>query len=317
MEFTSITKSEVKSMVVEAMAQIQGIPWLNSIAEPVKSTDVLEKYADIGMPPPFEEWTGKRNYGQLAEYPWEVENKKYTTGVTISEDDLYLDKTGKVQMRVGLLQKRLDDLDAELFFERLVAGESTACYDGQLFYDTDHVSGASGSQSNDQACDISAYTASLHGSTTAPSPEEAKGAIFQVVTALLKQKDDQGKVCNTGVKDFLIHCPLSLMESFSAAVGSPVLEHGVVNNLMKTGWRFQLEPDARLDVAGWTTKFAVHAKDHPAKPFVNQVLRAPRIQTLGEGSTYAVENGRIAVSIDIWKRIQFFAWRSTCLGTLI
>jgi len=316
MEFVNLTKKDVQGMVFEAMEKITPIPWLGSVAEAVKSTDVTEKYADLGMPPPFTEWVGERTMGQLAEYPWEVANTKYQTGVTVHEDDLYLDKTGKVQMRVNQLESRLNHLDADLFFERMVAGEAGVCYDGQFFYDADHVSRNSGTQSNDIACDISTYNASLHGTTTDPSPEEAKVATFNVILALLKLKDDQGKVCNSGVRNFMVQCPVSLMPAFSAALNNTVLEHGVQNNLLKTGWKIGLEPDPRLDIAGWTTKFAVHCVDHPAKPFVNQTLRMPRIQILGEGSTFTVQNGRIAVFIDVWKKIHFLSWRASALGTL-
>ena len=50
----------------------------------------------------------------------------------------------------------------------LLAGESTVCFDGQYFFDTDHSEGDSGSQSNDITFDIS--DAGSGGTAAAPTP---------------------------------------------------------------------------------------------------------------------------------------------------
>ena len=57
-------------------------------------------------------------------------------------------------------------------FVAFINGEATVCYDGQYFFDTDHVEGDSGTQSNDLSVDISALACSVHGTTTAPSVED-------------------------------------------------------------------------------------------------------------------------------------------------
>ena len=67
---------------------------------------------------------------------------------------------------------------ASLLSTLIVNGATTVCYDGQYFFDTDHSEGASGTQSNKIDSDISTLPASVHGSTTAPSPKKCSSRFW-------------------------------------------------------------------------------------------------------------------------------------------
>ena len=94
-------------------------------------------------------------------------------------DDIRRDKTGQVMTRVRELAERANSHWASLLSALIIAGESTACYDGQYFFDTDHAEGDSGTQDNDIGVDISALPAAVHGVVTAPSVEEMQQSILK------------------------------------------------------------------------------------------------------------------------------------------
>jgi phage major head subunit gpT-like protein len=89
---------------------------------------------------------------------------------------------------------------AEQVFTALKNGFSTLGPDGQYFFDTDHSWGDSGTQDNDLT-----YAAAT---STVPTAAEFKAAFTAARVAMLKYKNDQGKLLNrpvsTGLKNLLV-----------------------------------------------------------------------------------------------------------------
>ena len=94
-------------------------------------------------------------------------------------DEIRRDKTGQVMIRVQSKPNGpmpLGQLAVHAHHRR----QSTACYDGQFFFDTDHAEGDSGTQSNDITNDIV--------TTTAPTASELQTSILLATQTILASR---------------------------------------------------------------------------------------------------------------------------------
>jgi phage major head subunit gpT-like protein len=124
------------------------------VATEVPSSNAAEQYAWLGSFPIFREWLGDRLVQNLALSDYTLKNRtfEYTVGVkreTI-EDDSY-GVFSPMIAQLGQASRRHPDY---LVYSLLKAGFSSLCYDGQYFFDSDHVgydaAGAETSVSNVQ-----------------------------------------------------------------------------------------------------------------------------------------------------------------------
>ena len=154
------------------------------------------------------------------------------------------------------------------------------CFDGQYFYDTDHVWGDSGTQSNDLT-----YDASDH---TAVTVAEFRAAFTQAVIAMMGFKRDNGtfyyRPTIGRIDNLMISVPLALWEvAIKAFEQTIALEGGagtsnvmiarpkiVCNQYMGSGW-----------TGGSDVKFDLYNLGQPLKPFVFQASEPLRVQTKG------------------------------------
>lgn len=143
----------------------------------VNSTKDKETFPFLGATSGLKEWIDERQHKDLSQYSFEIVNKTYEDTLSVKrtalEDNQYSQYFTQALM-MGESVRRSYDV---LFASAVEAAGSTTCYDGQYFFDTDHSSGLSGTQSN------------LLGST-AFSATNLKTAI----TTMEKYKDDAGVV---------------------------------------------------------------------------------------------------------------------------
>lgn len=143
----------------------------------VKSDKDEEKYPFLGATAGLSEWTDERQHKDVAEYSFTIVNKKYEDTISIKrealEDNQYQSYFLQA-LNMGSEVKRSYDV---LFAAHVEAATSTNAYDGQYFFDTDHSSKNSGTQSN--------YNSSLALSAT---------NVKTAMTAMMGFKDDQGVV---------------------------------------------------------------------------------------------------------------------------
>jgi len=175
-------------------------PFYPQMCTVVPSDGADEAYGLLGNMPGVREWLGDRKFNELRAGQFVIANKLW-------EDSILIKKTDLADDRMGMYGPVMEDLAIEasyhpdeLFFTSLVAGESTACFDGQYFFDTDHSWGDSGAQSNSLT-----YAAATG---TVPTSTEFKAAFHAARAAMLKFKNDQGKLLNrpisTGLSNLLI-----------------------------------------------------------------------------------------------------------------
>lgn len=317
---TNLQSQQVRRAILNAIGGASLPSYLSGLiqtGQPVMSNSPSETYLDIFTAPVLREWIGPRAAQALGEYEFTIKNKKYEATIDIPLDWMRYEKIALIDDRVNSLSARSNQHWLSLLASLVIGGESTACYDGQYFFDTDHPTGKSGTtMSNDISVDISEVPVATHGSTTDPSVAEAAVAIRRGMEKIRSFTDDQGEPMNEGVESFLILCPQSLEGPLTAAVSGqqlPVTD-GAIESLRGTNRRFRVEGTQRL--ASWTTKFAMFALDGLARPFIFQEVGAPKVTSKAEGSDYEHDNDRHQHGIMAVRGAGYNAWQASCLVTL-
>lgn len=290
--------------------------WAIQLSNYFSSDQAGEDYKWLGTSPAMREWVGGRSAKGLRDAAYTIKNKPFESTLEISIDDLRRDKTGQIMVRIAEQVDRANAHWARLLSTLIVAGESTACYDGQLYFDTDHSEGSSGTQSNDLSIDISALPvpATAHGSTTAPAPEELMHAILEAAQAILGFKDDQGEPMNENARQFLVMVPTPFWKAAIAAVGAPSLAQGATNIITTAdGFGFNVQVNPRLS---WTTKLAVFRMDGNVKPFIRQEEVPVEVSAIAEGSELEFNERVHHYGLYASGNVGFGYWQQSCLLTL-
>lgn len=311
-QFQKITTAGVRGMILLRL-ETGSAAWVNDVAMRMTSDQAVENYAWLGSAPGLREFIGGRTPAELREVSFTVSNKDYEGSITFKSKDLRRDKMGVINVRVNQLADRAMDHPAKLLSALIIAGESTVCYDGQYFFDTDHEEGASGSQSNDIVFDIS--DAGTGGTPTAPTMETMARAIVAAIQQLYTLKDDRGEPMNQAATKFQVQVPITFMGVALEAVTALLSGGGNTAVLAALKGKFEIEvvPNPRLT---WTTKFAVLRTDDAAKPFLIQEEDIPDVIALGEGSEYEQLHKEQLFGIDWTGNVAYAYWQHACLVTL-
>ncbi len=314
MDQSLLSSRAIVGMYYEALAANAGARWMDQVSNLFTSDQPSETYAWIGMPPALREWIGGRNAKGFSANGVTIENKHFEGTIEVALRDLRRDKTGQIRARIAEFAQRGQSHFASLLSTLIVNGESTACYDGQYFFDTDHAEGASGTQSNDITTDISALPASVHGSTTAPSPEEMQQAILASISQMYTFKDDRGEPLNEDAAAFLVLTPVSLSQAALAALS--MVRMAGVSSFGIDNFNISMAINPRLTSAGWTDKFVVVRTDGSIKPLIRQEETSPALKVKDEQSEYAFDNDAIQIGIDTWRNVGYGRWQGAVLNTL-
>ncbi|RUW41517.1 hypothetical protein EOA37_09660 [Mesorhizobium sp. M2A.F.Ca.ET.015.02.1.1] len=114
-----------------------GSQW-ERVATRFNSTTRKNRYGWLGDVPGMRKWIGPRQIHGLKQYDYEVENEPYEETIGVDRDDIEDDNLGIYAPRFTAMGKAVGSSKDLLVFATLAAGFSTACYDGQNFFDTDH-----------------------------------------------------------------------------------------------------------------------------------------------------------------------------------
>jgi phage major head subunit gpT-like protein len=155
------------------------------IAAVVQSNRAGEEYGFMGAVPQVREWLGDRKFNQLRGAHFELLNRDWEGSLQILRNDLDDDVNGFYGDTLQDMGIRAATHPDSLVFDLINAGESTLCWDGQYFFDTDHSWGSSGSQSNDLG-----HSAS---DSAAPTAAEFKVSYHLARTKMQSFVDDRGQ----------------------------------------------------------------------------------------------------------------------------
>lgn len=292
-----------------------GKDWVQRVAMgPFKSDQEAETYKWLGMAPALRQWIGGRNAKGLRENGITITNKEWEATLEIAVPDLRRDKTGQINIRIGELADRAAEHWAKLLSALIILGESTNCYDGQYFFDTDHSEGDSGAQTNDIA--VGDYS-ELNVTTPAnPTAYELMNVILKMIQHLYTIKDDQGEPMNAMAREFLVMVPVPFWGAAIKAVNGDNLNSGsgIVDNVLKNaGVKIDVVANPRLT---WTTKLAAFRTDGRAKPFILQEEVPMKVDVIGEGSEEEFKNNRHLYGIKATHNVGFGYWQHGLIATL-
>lgn len=310
-----ITSRAVIGMYYEALQANSGAAWIDGVSNYFTSDQASEQYAWLDQVPALREWVGGRHARGFLENGISIENKHFESTIEIALRDLRRDKTSQIQARINELAERGNTHWASLLSTLIVNGETAVCYDGQYFFDTDHAEGSSGSQSNDITTDISALPATVHGSATAPSPEEMQQAMLASITQMYKFVDDKGEPINETASSFMVLVPVGLSQSALAALS--MVRAAAASTFAIDNFNISVALNPRLTAAGWTDKFVTVRTDGSIKPFIRQEETAPSLKVKDENSEFAFDNDAIQVGIDTWRNVGYGRWQGAVLNQLV
>lgn len=315
MDQSALSSRAVVGMYYEALAADSGAAWVDAVSNYFNSDQPSETYNWLGMPPALREWIGGRNAKGFSTNGITIENKHFEATLEIALKDMRRDKTGQIRVRVSEFAQRGPAHFASLLSTLLVNGASTVCYDGQYFFDTDHAEGKSGTLSNSITTDISALPATVHGSTTAPSPEEMQQAILGSISQMYTFKDDQGEPINENARSFLVIVPVGLSQAALAAMS--MVRNAAASTFAIENFSIALALNPRLTAAGWTDKFVTVRTDGSVKPLIRQEETEPALKVKDENSEFAFDNDAIQLGIDTWRNAGYGRWQGAVLNQLV
>lgn len=301
----------------KTLEQDIGNTWIPAVSNLFTSDQESETYKWLGMVPQLREWVGGRQAKGFRDNGITITNLHFEATLEVLVRELRRDKTGQVMVRVRELAQRANAHWAKLLSTLIVNGESTVCYDGQYFFDTDHSEGDSGSQSNDINVDISTLPGNVHGTTTAPSVEEMQGTIMAAIQQLYALVDDQGEPMNENARSFLVMGAPSLWTPLQQAVYSPLAGalQSSLDQIRQGGITITPVVNARLST--WTTKVAVFRTDSEVKPFIRQEEESLQIKAIAEGSELEFNEDKHHYGLSSWRNVGYGDWTRACLATMI
>lgn len=310
-----LSSRAISGMYFARLEADTGSRWIDGVANLFDSDQSGETYNFLGQSPTMREWIGGRSAKGFTGQGITVLNKHYEATVEVRKSDVRRDKTKQIEVRMQEFADRAQTHWATLLSALLLAAASTACYDGQYFFDTDHSEGSSGSQSNKITVDISTLPAAVHGVVTAPSVEEMQQSILAGISQMLAFKDNQGEPMNENARRFLVVVPAPLY-MVAVAACSGLTTAALAQNLNPNqiaGLNVDVQMNARLT---WTDSFAVFRTDSPIKAFIRQTEQETELKVKGEGTDYEFDNDAWQYGIDNWRGVGYGYWQRACLVTM-
>jgi len=294
-----------------------GMAWINGVSNLFNSDQAAETYGFLGQSPAMREWLGGRQARGLgAVNNFAIANKHYEGTLRIEKKDVRRDKTGQIMARVQEFADRAQTHWASLLATLITAGDSTTCYDGQYFFDTDHTEGDNTTnQSNSLTYTLASEPhIGTGGTTTSPGIDHMGRAMLKTITAMLAFKDNRGEPMNENASSFLAYVPAGLYADAA----------GAVSNLMPSALQLNMNPNlvAGLNVtvqmsarSTWTTKFAMFRTDSPIKGLIRQSEQDVELKAKAEGSEFEFDEDAWEFGIDAWRNVGYGYWQRACLST--
>lgn len=95
-------------------------------------------YAWMGQLPRLREWIGDRVINNLIAHGYTITNKTFESTIEVGRIDIEDDQYGVYSPLLSEMGRSAAEHPDELVFDLLNTGFTTACYDNQNFFDTDH-----------------------------------------------------------------------------------------------------------------------------------------------------------------------------------
>lgn len=108
------------------------------LATIVPSVTASNTYGWLGQFPQLREWVGERVVKDMAAQGYQITNKLFESTVGVKRTDIEDDNVGIYSPLFSEMGRAAGSHPDELTFALLKAGQTTLCFDGQNYFDTDH-----------------------------------------------------------------------------------------------------------------------------------------------------------------------------------
>ncbi|MCW3479733.1 Mu-like prophage major head subunit gpT family protein [Neisseriaceae bacterium JH1-16] len=225
------------------------------VAMLVPSTAAQNDYAWLSNFPRMRKWIGAKAVKALEGSKYTIVNNDWEATVEVDRNHIKDDQLGIYKPQAEMAGFSAKQLPDEIVFELVNQGFTSRCYDGQYFFDDDHlVNGQSVSNKGTKKLSIASLAA-------------AKASYGAARTAMKKLKDDEGRPLNINPNVLLV--PAALEDDANALMTVDRLEDGKPNPYKNT---------SKVVVAQWLTSdtsWFLLDTTKPVKPFIYQEREAP------------------------------------------
>ena len=229
----------------------------DQVSTRVESTKEVEKYRWLGTVPQMRDFGNGRLAKGLRAESYDVNASKYEATIEVDRNELADDQTGQIRIRIAELAQRAATHKDYLLGQLLINGGASGynSYDGVTYFNSAHVSGKSGSQSNDLT--FAAATG------TTPTAQEFHDAYAQAVETMLGLVDDQGEPMSPDEDGLIVVVPPKLRTIARTALRSQILNQ--TTNILEN--EAMVKVFVRLTDA---TQFFVMKNNGIVRPFIFQ-----------------------------------------------
>lgn len=241
-------------------------PFYPRLCTVIPSDGADEEYGMLGSVPQLREWLGERNFHTARAAKFTIENKHWESSVLVKKTHIADDRMalyGPMFSSLGVRAARHPD---KLLLSDLIVNATAAtslCLDGQIFFDTDHSWGDSGTQDNDKT---SAIVVAAN-----PTVTEFKTALTGALNTMLAFKDDKGELLHDDAvigagdgMELLILCPLKYRQVAIEATSQGILIGGGNTNVVIVMADVIATPHITGDY------FDLYRTDTPFRPYIFQ-----------------------------------------------
>ncbi|MBL4761161.1 MAG: Mu-like prophage major head subunit gpT family protein [Gammaproteobacteria bacterium] len=315
MSYEKLSSKDVIGRLMMALEQNPAMELLNAISMLVDSDRGTEEYSWLGSVPMLRQLLGGRTAQELDEYSFKVENLHFEAGIEVQIKDMRRDKLGQIMLRINELATRAGTHWISLISQLLLLAESQPCYDGQFFFDTDHVKGKGAAQSNIISVDVSALPLDKPGTPTHPSVLAFEQAVLETIVGMQGFTDEHGEPLNELANNFVVFAPTKLAKVGYKAFKTAKASSSESSDLSDFDFNVTVMANPRLN--SWSDRFAVLRADSAVKPFIRQQETAPAPVALAEGSDMAVLEKKHYYGIDTWRNAAYGLWEHAALCKMI
>lgn len=303
-DYSRITEKGLIGVFRQELETILDAGWASKIGMMTRSDQETETYRWLGMTPAMREWVGNRLEKGFRVEQYQITNKLFEITLPIAVDDLRRDKLDAIRPRLGDAAQRASEHWEKLLSELIES--NGLCYDGQNFFDTDHVSGDSGTLQNSlDASDVAALNVTT---ATKPTVAEHIQIIIGLVEYMHTYKDDQGEPMNGGAKNFLYMVPVGMYGAAAAAVAQQFITGGAgaSNQLLASPFRVEVVANPRLTDDDVVYLFRT---DGRTKPFILQSEQDVTSSVIGAGSEEEFKNRRWIFGVEAIRNVGYGLWQ--------
>ena len=227
----------------------------DKVAMKIVSTTSQNDYAWLSKFPKMRQWIGDKNIKSLEAFKYSIPNIDWEATVEVDRNDIEDDNLGIYKPQAQMAGESAAQLPDEIVMGLVNTGFTSLCFDGQYFFDTDHlVGGIAVTNKGNKALSIATLAA-------------AQGSYGAYRTAMRKFKDDEGRPLNILANVLLV--PPALEDIANTLMTTDRLEDGKPNPYKGTA---MVVVDARL--ASDTAWFLLDTTK-AVKPFIYQERKAP------------------------------------------